>query len=232
LGTVLEIPKIIYEDQSIIVAVKPPNMPSQKDRSRDIDIGTYLKEKANYKKTPYIGLIHRLDRPVGGVMVFAKTPKANSNLSEQIRQGIINKKYLAVVQGKPDKNEATLTDYLVKLNNNFSKVTQETDNNSKKAVLDYYLLEHRELEEIGECSLLEIDLKTGRHHQIRVQLSNAGLPVWGDSKYNNFRADNKEWNQIALFSHTISFIHPVTKKTISFSDLPQSFPFNLFERIK
>lgn len=228
----IEIPKIIYEDKSIIVAVKPPNMPSQKDRSRDIDIGTYLEEKADFEKTHYIGLVHRLDRPVGGVMVFAKTSRANSDLSEQIRLGKINKKYLAVVQGVPEIKEATLTDYLIKLNNNFSKVAQANDNNSKKAVLDYSLIENVVIEGIGECSLLEIDLKTGRHHQIRVQLSNAGFPIYGDSKYNNLDSEENKFKQIALFSNTISFIHPVTKKRMSFSDLPQSFPFNQFERIK
>ena len=159
---------VIYEDNHIIVVEKEPNIPSQADKTEDIDMLTIIKEyiKEKYKKpgNVYLGLVHRLDRPVGGVMVFAKTSKAASRLSEQVRDKIFKKQYLAVVDGKFDKNKGTLEDYLYKdERNNISKVVSKDKKNSKLAKLDYEVLAHNEVKDL---TLVKINLHTGRHHQI------------------------------------------------------------------
>ena len=162
--------KVIYEDNHIIVVEKTPNIPSQGDKTEDIDMLTiikeYIKEKYNKPGNVYLGLVHRLDRPVGGVMVFAKTSKAASRLSEQVRNKTFKKEYLAIVDGKPKMERDTLEDYLLKNEKtNMSKVVKEGTKNSKYAKLDYELLKYNE--EIN-LSLLKILLHTGRHHQIRL----------------------------------------------------------------
>jgi len=174
LGEVMERLNVIYEDNHVIVVEKIVNIPSQGDKTGDRDMLTiikeYLKEKYNKPGEVYLGLVHRLDRPVGGVMVFAKTSKAASRLSEQVRTKQIKKKYLVIVDGKPAKPKNTLEDYLSKNERlNTSKVVEEGTKNSKLAKLDYEVLKYNE--EIN-LSLLEVNLHTGRHHQIRVQLSN------------------------------------------------------------
>jgi len=177
--------KIIYEDNHIIVVEKMPNIPSQGDKTGDTDMLTiikeYLKEKYNKPGNVYLGLIHRLDRPVGGVMVFAKTSKAAARLSEQVRNKELKKKYLVIVNGKLDKERDILEDYLLKNErNNLSKVVKEGTKNSKFASLDYEVIKYNE--EIN-LSVLEINLHTGRHHQIRVQFSSRGHSIYGDQKY-------------------------------------------------
>ena len=177
--------KILYEDNHIIVVEKIPNIPSQGDKTGDTDMLTlikeYLKEKYNKPGNVYLGLIHRLDRPVGGVMVFAKTSKAAARLSEQVRNKELKKKYLVIVDGKLEKNKDTLEDYLLKNEkNNLSKVVNEGTKNSKLAVLDYEVIKHNE--EIN-LSVLKVNLHTGRHHQIRVQFSSRGHSIYGDQKY-------------------------------------------------
>ena len=211
--------KILYEDNHIIVVEKKPNIPSQADKTEDIDMLTivkkYIKEKYQKPGNVYLGLVHRLDRPVGGIMVFAKTSKAASRLSNQVRTKTFKKKYLAVVDGKLDIKEETLEDYLYKdERNNISKVVDKNKKNSKLAKLDYKVLKYNEIKNL---SLLEINLHTGRHHQIRVQLANFGHSIFGDQKYGT-RGQGK---QIALWAYELSFEHPTTKEIMTFKDLPE-----------
>ncbi len=211
--------KVIYEDNHIIVVEKKPNIPSQSDKTEDIDMLTIIKEylKEKYKKpgNVYLGLIHRLDRPVGGVMVFAKTSKAASRLSEEVRNKTFKKEYLVVVDGKLEKEEDTLEDYLLKNEkNNLSKVVKEGTKNSKYACLNYKVLKYNK--EIN-LSVLKINLQTGRHHQIRVQLSSRNHSIYGDQKYGT-RGRGK---QIALWAYSLEIIHPVTKEKMVFKSLPE-----------
>lgn len=211
--------KVIYEDNHIIVVEKIPNISSQSDKTGDEDMLTiikdYLKEKYNKPGNVYLGLVHRLDRPVGGVMVFAKTSKAAARLSEQVRNKVFRKEYLTIVDGKLKNEEDTLEDYLLKNEKtNISKVVKEGTKNSKYAKLDYKLLKYNE--EIN-LSLLKIVLHTGRHHQIRVQLANSGHSICGDQKYGT-RGRGK---QISLWAYKLTIEHPITKEKMSFIDLPE-----------
>ena len=211
--------KVIFEDNHIIVVEKTPNIPSQADKTEDIDmlsiVKQYIKEKYKKSGNVYLGLVHRLDRPVGGVMVFAKTSKAASRLSNQVREKIFKKKYLAVVDGKFEKNNGILEDYLYKdERNNISKVVKKDKKNAKLAKLEYKVLKY---DEIKNLSLVEINLFTGRHHQIRVQLSNFGHSIFGDQKYGT-RGKGK---QIALWAYELTIQHPITKEEMSFKDLPE-----------
>ena len=211
---------IIYEDNHIIVVKKLPNIPSQADKTEDIDMLTiikqYLKEKYNKPGNVYLGLVHRLDRPVGGVMIFAKTSKSASRLSNQVREKTFKKRYLAVVDGKFEKTEGTLEDYLYKdERNNMSKVVNSNKKNAKLAKLDYKVLIY---DEIKNLTLVEINLHTGRHHQIRVQLSNAGHSIFGDQKYGK-RGKGK---QIALWAYKLTINHPITNEEMTFKCLPES----------
>ncbi len=211
--------KIIYEDNHIIVIEKIPNIPSQADKTGDVDMLTlikkYIKEKYQKKGNVYLGLIHRLDRPVGGVMVFAKTSKAASRLSEQVRTKQFKKEYLVVVDGRFGKQKDILEDYLLKNGQkNISKVVKEGTKNSKYAKLEYETLKYSQ--EI-DLSLLKIKLHTGRHHQIRVQLSSKGHSIYGDQKYGT-RGKGK---QIALWAYKLTIIHPITKKEITFISVPE-----------
>ncbi len=211
--------KIIYEDNHIIVVEKIPNIPSQGDKTGDIDmleiIKKYIKEKYNKPGNVYLGLVHRLDRPVGGVMVFAKTSKAASRLSEEVRSRQLKKEYLVVVDGKFEKNKDTLEDYLLKnQQKNISKVVKEGTKNSKIAKIDYETLKYNS--EI-DLSVLKVLLHTGRHHQIRVQLSSRGHSIYGDQKYGT-RGRGK---QIALWAYKLTIIHPITKKEMTFTSIPE-----------
>lgn len=210
---------IIYEDNHIIVVEKPVNIPSQGDKTGDLDMLTlikqYIKEKYNKPGEVYLGLVHRLDRPVGGVMVFAKTSKAASRLSEQVRVKDFKKKYLVVVNGKMDKQKGILEDYLLKNEKaNMSKVVKEGTKNSKLASLEYEVLKYNS--EI-DLSVLKIDLHTGRHHQIRVQLSSRNHSIYGDQKYGG-RGHGK---QIALWAYELTLLHPITKESMTFKVLPK-----------
>lgn len=211
--------KVIYEDNHIIVVEKTPNVPSQADKTGDIDMLTlvknYIKEKYQKPGNVYVGLVHRLDRPVGGIMVFAKTSKAASRLSNQVREKVFKKKYLAVVDGKFEKEEGSLEDYLYKdERNNMSRVVSSGKKNAKLAKLDYKVLKYNEVKNL---SLVEIDLHTGRHHQIRVQLSHFGHSIFGDQKYGT-RGQGK---QIALWAYQLTIEHPTTKEMLTFEDYPE-----------
>jgi len=219
-----KLPKIniIYEDNHLLVIEKPINIPVQKDNSHDIDLITMLKDyrKKNENKPgdAYIGLIHRLDRPVGGIMVFAKTSKAAARLSDQIRTNTFHKTYIAVVHGTIPK-EGTLEDYLIKNEReNISYVTSKEK--GKYSKLEYKLLDTKD-----NLSLVRINLITGRPHQIRVQFSSRNHPLLGDSKY----GDNPNNINIALYAKSITFKHPTTKKELTFTlPKPNRYPFNLF----
>ncbi|MCI8345076.1 MAG: RluA family pseudouridine synthase [Clostridia bacterium] len=209
---------VIYEDNHIIVVEKPVNIPSQGDKTGDIDMLTiikkYIKEKYNKPGDVYLGLVHRLDRPVGGIMVFAKTSKAAGRLSEQVRVKDFKKKYLVIVDGKMEAEKGFLEDYLLKNEKlNMSKVVKEGTKNAKLAKLDYEVVKYNEETNL---SLLKINLHTGRHHQIRVQLSNSGHSIYGDQKYGT-RGRGK---QICLWAYELSILHPITKEIMTFKVLP------------
>ena len=211
--------KVLYEDNHIIVVEKAPNIPSQADKTEDIDMLTivknYIKEKYNKPGNVYLGLVHRLDRPVGGVMIFAKTSKAAGRLSEQVREKVFKKKYLAVVDGKFEKKSGILEDYLYKdERKNMSKVVKKEKKNAKLAKLDYEVLTYNEVKNL---SLVKVNLHTGRHHQIRVQLANSGHSIFGDQKYGK-RGQGK---QIALWAYELTIKHPITKEEMTFKDLPE-----------
>lgn len=203
--------EVLYEDNHIIVVVKPINILSQSDNTKDIDmlniIKNYIKEKYNKPGNVYLGLVHRLDRPTGGVMVFARTSKSASRLSKQIKEGSLKKTYLAVV---PNFNlkKGTFIDYLEKDKNNNSIIASKEK--GKYAKLNFETITKK-----NNNALVKIDLLTGRHHQIRVQFSSRGYPLYGDQRYG--KMDKK---QLALFAYKLEFIHPVTKEKMVFKKEP------------
>lgn len=210
---------VLFEDNHIIVVEKPVNIPSQGDKTGDMDmlliIKEYLKEKYNKPGNIYLGLIHRLDRPVGGVMVFAKTSKAAARLSEQVRIRQIQKKYLVIVNGKMENKTGEFEDYLVKNEkNNMSKVCQKDIKNAKLAKLDYEVLKY---DEDLNLSVLKVNLHTGRHHQIRVQLASRNNSIYADQKY----GDRGRGKQICLWAYALKFAHPVSKEEICFKSIPK-----------
>lgn len=211
--------KVIYEDNHIIVVEKPANIPSQGDKTGDLDMLTiikaYLKEKYNKPGNVYLGLVHRLDRPVGGVMVFAKTSKAASRLSEQVREKVFKKKYLVIVNGKFKEKKGTLKDYLLKNERlNKSRVVEEGTKNSKYAELDYEVLKYDKEQNL---SLLKIDLHTGRHHQIRVQLSSRDHSLYGDAKYNG----RGSARQLYLWAYELTIQNVISKEEMTFTSIPE-----------
>ena len=211
---------VLYEDNHIIVVVKPYNILSQSDNTGDIDmlslVKSYIKEKYNKPGNVYIGLVHRLDRPTGGIMVFARTSKAASRLSDDIKNNKMTKSYLAVIPSFFEKS-GTFTDYLKKLDNGNSIVTSKDD--GKYSELKYELIKEK-----SDLSLVKIDLITGRHHQIRVQFASRGYPLYGDQRYG--KMDKK---QLALFCYKLEFIHPVKKEKMSFTIYPDYGIFNFFK---
>ena len=211
--------KILYEDNHIIVVEKPVNIPSQADKTGDIDMLTiikqYIKEKYQKPGEVYLGLVHRLDRPTGGVMVFAKTSKAASRLSEQVRDKQIHKKYLCIVDGKMENPNGTMKDYLVKNEKtNTSKVVSKDVKNAKEAILDYEVIKY---DEETNLSVVKVNLHTGRHHQIRVQFSLFGHPLVGDLLYGNGKK-----HDLMLCCHKIIIKHPITNEEMTFKTMPKN----------
>jgi 23S rRNA pseudouridine1911/1915/1917 synthase len=196
-----------------------------------------LKQKYNKPGNVFLGLVHRLDRPVGGVMAFAKTSKAASRLSEAIRVGSFDKTYLAVTRGRPARPSAKLVDWLLKdERSNTVRVVAPGASGAKQAILEYEVLEMVDdrdgdpRSEAGSLALLRVHLITGRPHQIRVQLAYQGTPLFGDHRYGT-RLDQAadSGRQIALWSHRLAFPHPITKETADFSATPpQFYPWDQF----
>ena len=215
--------KILYEDNHLLVVVKKPNVPVCEDDSYDLDLLTslkqYLKEKYHKPGNVYLGLVHRLDRPVGGVMVFAKTSKAASRLSEQVRRKEFKKEYTAVVMGKI----AVSGQYEDKLLKNSKTNITQVDEKGKLSILEYELLKY---DQKSDYSLVKINLKTGRSHQIRVQFAQRKHYLYGDQRYNPYA---KVGEQIALCATKLSFLHPTTKEQLTFEiSLPDSYPWDIF----
>lgn len=218
---------VLFEDNHIIVVIKPVNVPVQGDASGDSslldEIKAYIKEKYNKPGEVYLGLVHRLDRPVGGVMVFARTSKAASRLMPQFAEKNRNgakKRYAAVVCGEPPES-GSLSDWLLRDDASHSSlVVPEGTGGAKHASLDYAVKSTK-----NGLSLLEVDLHTGRHHQIRVQFAHAGFPIWGDQRYNPSAVPGE---QIALFACSLSFEHPVTHERMRFTALPRGGAFAPF----
>ena len=218
---------ILYEDNHILVIVKPVNIPSQEDISGDPDLLAVLKQKIKERHNKpgdvFLSLVHRLDRPVGGVMALARTSKAASRLSAQIREGSFAKSYLCVVNGVPRNASGRLENFLQKdREKNIVRVVGKNAGGSKKAVLEYETLETSK-----EMSLLRVKLHTGRSHQIRVQLAATGHPLFGDQKYG--AGFSKSGQQIALWSSEIIFSHPTRKEQMHFTSTPPKIsPWTLF----
>jgi len=217
--------EILYEDNHIISAIKPAGVLSQADSSGAPDMLTLLKDyiRVKYSKpgNVFCGLVHRLDRPTAGVMVFARTSKGASRLSESIRSGNFDKKYLCVLSGELTEPRGRLIDFLLKDEKTItSKVVPERTEGAKKAVLEYSVLKIKE-----GFSLVEVSLITGRHHQIRVQFSALGFPVFGDRKYCDYRGKS----ELALWSSSLSFPHPTKKETVCITASPKDiYPFSIF----
>ncbi len=221
--------EVIYEDNQVIVVVKPYNVPSQADSSQDLDLLTmvkkYLIEKYHKPGDAYVGLVSRLDRPCGGLMVLAKTSKAAQRLTLSFSKHEISKVYLAVVQNNNLNNEASFTDYLLKdSKTNTVKAFKNEVKGAKLAKLDYTVLESK-----NDLSLVKINLHTGRPHQIRVQFASRGHYLYGDQRYNPKAHPGQ---QLALWSSYLSFTHPVTKELLEFTSLPHTGIFNTFDYLK
>ena len=204
---------ILHEDNHIIVVMKPQNLASCPDESGDDNLLDRIKEyvKETYKKpgNVYIGLVHRLDRPTGGVMVFAKTSKAAGRLSEQMKTGDFEKKYLTILCGAPTPESGKLVNYLKKNSiNNMVYLTPQATDGAKLASLDYWTLQKE-----GELALVQIKLHTGRSHQIRVQTAGIGHPVYGDMRYGGEKAQK---GRLALWAYSLAFTHPVTHERLLF----------------
>lgn len=216
---------IIFEDNHLLIVEKPINIPVQEDSSKDKDLlnilKDYIKKRDNKPGNVYLGLVHRLDRPVGGIMVFAKTSKCAKRISDQIQKHDFKKTYYAVVINKMEERKGTYIDYLLK---DTKKNIVSVDKNGKEAILDYELVDYKD-----DLSLVKINLKTGRSHQIRVQFAHHNHPLYGDHKYNRNVVGN---DHVALFSKQITFIHPITKEVLTFSlNLPNKYPWNIFRYI-
>ncbi len=216
-------PDVLYEDNHVLVAVKPPNMLSQADATGDPDILSMMKEyiRERYQKpgNVYLGLVHRLDRPVGGLMVFARTSKAAARLSAQLQTHDMGREYVCVVYGEAEE-KFTLTDYLVHDPILNRQVVCEADAKGGKLAI----LHGRCVAQRGGTSLCVIRLETGRKHQIRAQMSNAGLPLWGDARYGSGMAGQ----QIALWGFKLTFSHPVTHEKMTFHAMPDGNIWNLY----
>lgn len=206
-------PQVVYEDNHLIVAIKPFGMPSQEDETKDPDmlswVKGYVKEKYQKPGEVYIGLLHRLDRVAGGLMVFARTSKAASRMSEEIRNRSFQKGYHTIIEGKMEEERGILEDFLSKdRNKNKVRAVSPKDPDGKYAKLSYRCLESCE-----GLTWMEVELETGRAHQIRVQFASRGCPIWGDMKYGSKHPQKN----IALWSYRLAFIHPTRKEKMEFT---------------
>lgn len=224
--------KILYEDQDVIVPVKPAGLEAQSTHSFEPDMVSEIRKHIARLSTqsstnpiaPYVGVIHRLDKPVGGVMVYAKNQKAASALSKQVQNGKLKKTYCAVICGKPVDNVGEYVDFLRKEEgSNYSQIVDKSVDGSKKAELSYEILGTKVVDG-QELSLAKIHLVTGRHHQIRVQFAGHGFPLLGDAKYGKSRRRQP----LALWAMELTFVHPVTGEELSFSAQPEGSAFQSF----
>ncbi len=222
---------VVYEDNHLIIVNKTASEIVQGDKTGDTPLSEtvkqYLKEKYAKPGNVFLGVVHRLDRPVSGLVVFAKTSKALARLNEMFRNSEVKKTYWAIVKQRPPQDEGELVNYLVRNEKqNKSYAYDKEVKNSKKAVLHYRLIGHSQ-----NYFLLEVDLKTGRHHQIRCQLAKMGCPIKGDLKY-GFARSNPD-GSICLHAHRVKFVHPVSKELIDVTaPLPPGNLWNGFEMIE
>lgn len=218
--------KIFYEDNHIIVCYKPRGILSQADNTKDLDMLTiiknYIKEKYNKPGNVYLGLVHRLDRNTDGIMVFAKTSKAASRLSSDIKNDLFHKKYLAVVEGRLE-GKAILNDMLY-YDEVKKKAFIKNVAGSKKASLEYEALDYKD-----NKTLLDIKLYTGRHHQIRCELAHLGHPIIGDLKYGS---KLNYGDTYALTAYSLSIIHPTKREEMEFKYIPSDDFYNIFNIVK
>ncbi len=226
---------ILSEDDHIVVVYKPAGLATQTAHVGRQDVVSELK---NYLKNPYLGIIHRLDQPVEGLLVFAKNKKAAAALTGQLQEKLFSKYYYAVVCGLPEENRGRLENYIYRDRDNravvLDGIKEETGNrtdNIKKAVLDYTILKKSGEKEIA---LADITLETGRFHQIRAQMAHRGMPLLGDLKYGNTRSreltESLKVRNVALCAYSLEFIHPVFQKKLSFQVTPSGRVFSFFSQ--
>lgn len=226
--------QILYEDEEVIVCYKPSGVPTQTANAGTPDMVSLLKNyfyKENKdKKEPYVGVIHRLDQPVEGVLVFAKTPLAAKKLSQSLQKEGFGKHYKAVLWGVPKEDSGELVDFLVRDGRtNISRIALKNEKDAKEARLLFEVIGYGQ--DAGqEISLVKIRLETGRHHQIRVQMSHMGNPIWGDSKYNTLEVQDRRYRQIALCAYRLEFLHPRTGKPMVFEVKPKGEGFLLLDK--
>lgn len=209
---------VLYEDNQVVVVVKPQNMPSQADESGDEDLLTvvknYIKEKYNKPGQAFVGLVHRLDRPTGGIMVFARNSKSAKRLGEQLVSHRMEKTYYAVLEGRLPSKSGHIVNYLKKdEKTNTVKIVTSGETGSKEAVLDYKVLAQSDTR-----TLVEVKILTGRSHQIRVQFAGLGFPLYGDNKYGKTKSRSK---CLGLWSGRLEFVHPTTKEKMVFVAPPK-----------
>lgn len=226
---------IVFEDKTILVCYKPAGLAVQSGRIGHMDMESEIKNYLCSRKNavPYLGVIHRLDQPVEGLLVFALDTQGAAELNRQLVQGNLEKKYFAVVCGKLPEGRQELVDYLIKdSKSSTAKVVKSTNENGKKAILSFECLSYDALKDI---SLAEIEIKTGRYHQIRVQMAHAGYPLLGDKKYGTDqsikRSEEEGIKTVALCASFLNFIHPESKKKMQFFRKPENPIFSNFKQI-
>lgn len=230
--------KILYEDDVMLVIHKPAGIAVQSARIGQMDVESELRNyitaqarKTNSKVTPYVGLVHRLDQPVEGLLVVAKTKEAASALTKQLANGSLNKKYMAVVQTSQASEEGTFRDFMIK-DGQVAKIVS-SEKQAKEAKLQYRIVKTADILEKTQIALVDIEIETGRFHQIRCQMASHNMPLLGDSKYGS--EQTKELSRqlgirnVALCANRITFIHPKTKKCLNFEVQPQNVAFSKFE---
>lgn len=228
--------QILYEDEHIIVCYKPAGIPTQTKKLGEQDmvslLKNYLYKKQKENKEPHLAVIHRLDQPVEGILVFAKTPFAAKELNKGLQGEDFGKHYKAVLWNIPKESAGMLEDYLVKDGRtNTSRVCSPSEKNAKKAVLSYEVIATGK-DGDKDLSLVKVKLDTGRHHQIRVQMANLGCPIWGDAKYNTAMVQDRRFRQIALCAYRLEFVHPKTKKKTEFEVEPKGEGFSNIPQFK
>ena len=229
---------ILFEDNDLIVCVKPVNIPSQSDKNNDEDMVTiiknYIYDSTDISEEPYVAPIHRLDRPVGGIMIFAKNKESAAILSKQQENGEIIKFYQAIVTGELPDESGEFVDYLEKdTKTNMSFISKKENKNAKKAELYYDVVDVFETDD-GIFSYVLIELVTGRHHQIRAQMAFHGAGIYLDKKYNKKHIEKKSQKlktngEIALFASRIELLHPKTKEKLVFKKEPDTKAFEILD---